>query len=139
MVRHRQDKAGLRPDAPKSDRAGFSIVEVIVAMVILAVGLLGMAGTTVLVVRQVTLADLATERSVAVQSTLERLRGISFDSIRTGSESVGSFQVNWTVTDQVQWKDIEIVTTGPGQTYASGYPVLSPAVSDTLTHRIIRP
>jgi len=110
-----------------------------VAVVILAVGLLGMAGTTTFVIRQITMANLATERSVALQSTLERLRGIPFDSVRAGSDSVGVFRVDWTVTDQNQWKDLEIVTTGPGQSSSSGYPMLSPSVADTFTHRIIRP
>lgn len=130
---------GRSPDAPVPGRAGFTIVEVIVAIVILAVGLLGMAGTTTVVLRQVTMANLATARTVALQSTLERLRGISFDSVAAGSDSVGLFQVTWTVTDQFQWKDIEVVTSGPGQSYSSGFPVLSPSVPDTFTHRIIRP
>jgi prepilin-type N-terminal cleavage/methylation domain-containing protein len=120
-------------------RAGFTLVEVIVAIVILAVGLLGMAGTTAVVIRQITTANLATERSVALQSTLERLRGIPFDSVRAGSGSVGVFEVAWTVTDEFQWKEIQIITTGPGLTHSSEYPLLSPAVSDTFSHRIIRP
>jgi len=130
---------GRSPDAPVPGRAGFTIVEVIVAIVILAVGLLGMAGTTSVVLRQVTMANLATARTVALQSTLERLRGISFDSVAAGSDSVGLFQVTWTVTDEFQWKDVEIVTTGPGQGQASGYGMISPTVPDTFTHRIIRP
>lgn len=134
MVRGRED--GGRGDR---DRAGFTLVEVIVAILILAVGLLGMAGTTAVIIRQVTMANLSTERSVALQSTLERLRAVPFDSVQVGSDSVGVFEVTWTVTDAFQWKDVEIVTTGPGLAHASGYPTLGPAVSDTFTHRIIRP
>jgi prepilin-type N-terminal cleavage/methylation domain-containing protein len=130
---------GRSPGAPVPGRAGFTIVEVIVAIVILAVGLLGMAGTTTVVLRQVTMANLATARTVALQSTLERLRGIPFDNVAAGTDSVGLFQVTWTVTDLFQWKDVEIVTTGPGQGQASGYGMVSPNVADTFTHRIIRP
>ena len=71
------------------DRGGFTLVEVIIAITILAFGLLGMAGTTALVVRQVTLADVATERSAALQTTIESLRALPFDSLAAGSDSVG--------------------------------------------------
>lgn len=54
------------PVGPRSDRrAGFTIVEVLVAIEILAVGLLGMAGTTMLMVRQTTLADVTTGPGLA--------------------------------------------------------------------------
>jgi prepilin-type N-terminal cleavage/methylation domain-containing protein len=119
--------------------SGFTLVEVIVAIVILAVGLLGMAGTTAVVLRQLTAADLSTQRAMALQTTLEKLRATPFDSVQAGSDSVGVFQVNWTVADEFEWKDVEIVTAGPGLGYSSGYQVLSPSVADTFTHRLIRP
>jgi prepilin-type N-terminal cleavage/methylation domain-containing protein len=119
--------------------SGFTLVEVIVAIVVLAVGLLGMAGTTAVVLRQLTVADLSNQRAMALQTTLERLRAAPFDDVATGSDSVGNFRVNWTVTDEFQWKDLEIVTTGPGLGHSSGYQVLSPSVADTFTHRLIRP
>lgn len=78
-----------------NDRKGFSMVEVIIAIVVLAVGVLGFAGTTAYIVRQVTLADVMTERSAALQSTIERLQAMDFDSVGYGSDSVGVFGVSW--------------------------------------------
>jgi prepilin-type N-terminal cleavage/methylation domain-containing protein len=130
-------RPGGNPGAAGPQRAGFTLVEVIVAIVVLAVGLLGMAATTTVLLRQITLADLSTERSMALQTTLERLRATPFDSVRAGADTVRNFQVSWTVTDLFQWKDVEIVTMGPGQ--ASGYGMVSPYVADTFTHRLIRP
>ena len=123
------------------DRAGFTMVEVIIAIIILAFGLLGMAGTTALVVRQMTLADVTTERSVALQSTLERLRALPFDSVAAGADSIGIFGVRWLVTTPSnQWKIVEVITSGPGMSRGSeGFPMMVNNVSDTFTYRIIRP
>jgi prepilin-type N-terminal cleavage/methylation domain-containing protein len=121
-------------------RDGFTMVEVIIAIIILAIGLMGMAGTTALVVRQITLADVATERSAAVQTTLERLRALPFDSVSSGSDSVGIFAVSWTSSSfQNQWKVLEVVTLGPGMTTSGGFPTVTASVADTFTYRIIRP
>ena len=116
------------------------MVEVIIAVVILAVGLMGMAGTTALVVRQVSLADVTTERSAALQSTIERLRALPFNNLADGTDSVGVFQVSWTVTNpNGRWAAVQIVTTGPGvKTMDGGFPMLNPSVPDTFTYRILR-
>lgn len=126
---------------PARNRAGFTMVEVIIAIVILAFGLLGMAGTTALVVRQISLAEVSTERSVALQTTLERLQAIPFDSVVTGTDSVGIFGVRWQVTAAFdQWKVVDVITTGPGMSRGSGgFPMLIGNVPDTFTYRIIKP
>jgi len=128
-------------EAPDWGQAGFTLVEVIVAIIILTFGLLGMAGTTALVVRQITLADVSTERAVALQTTLERLQALPFDSVASSSDSVGIFGVRWTVvTPTDQWKEVTVVTTGPGSGRGSGgFPMISSSVPDTFTYRIIRP
>jgi Tfp pilus assembly protein PilV len=117
------------------------MVEVIIAIIILAFGLLGMAGTTALVVRQISLAEVSTERSVALQTTLERLQALPFDSIVSGSDSVGIFSVRWLVTvPSNQWRVVDVITTGPGMARGSGgFPMLDRSVPDTFTYRIIRP
>lgn len=116
---------------------GFTIVEVIIAIIVLAVGLVGLAGTTVLVIKQTTLADLATDRSVALQSTIEQIRATPFDSVKSGSETLGHFEVAWSVRDWGRWKTVEVVTTGPGLSSASGFPTITSAVSDTFSYRVI--
>lgn len=124
------------PDA----RSGFTIVEVIVAMIILTTGVLGLAGTTGLIVRQITLSDATTERSVALQSVIERLRAQDYDSVDSGSDTLGNYAVGWTVgLDGQTSKVVTVVTTGPGLTSASGFPSLAPSVTDTFTYRIVKP
>lgn len=127
--------------APRGPRAGFTLVEVIISVVILACGLLAMAGTTALVVRQVTLADLATERSAALQSAIERIRALPFDDVAASADSTGIFAVRWSVTSSTpQSKSVRVVITGPGMsTDAAGLPVLSATKTDTVDYRLIGP
>lgn len=127
------------PASNRDRRAGFTLVEVMVALVILATGILGLAATTMYVVRQTTFGELTTERAAAMQSVLEQLRAMDYDSVDSGSDSVGAFTVNWTTTNSSRSKLVTIVTVGPGLRSNGGAPALSPAVADTFIYRIIQP
>ena len=120
-------------------RGGFSLVEVIIAMVILAVGVLGLAGTTAYIVRQVTLADLLTERSAARQTVVERMNATPFASLADGTDSVGVFGVEWDVTAAPGRAAITVITTGPGlaTSNANPYPSLGPNVADTFDFTVL--
>lgn len=133
----RTPSAEDRSESRREGQQGFTIIEVIVAIIVLAVGLLGLAGTTVLVVRQTTLADVTSDRAAALQTTIEKIRATPFDSVTSGSESTGLYQVAWNVRQGNRWKSVEVVTTGPGLARISGRPVVSHSVSDTFTYRII--
>lgn len=115
------------------------MVEVIIAIVILAVGVLGLAGTTAYIVRQITMADLMTERAMALQSVIERVQAVDYASLASGSDSVGIFYVRWVVsTESAGSSLVKIVTSGPGlSTAGAGYPVLQANVTDTFTYRVI--
>lgn len=124
--------------AKRSARGGFTMIEVIVAIIILAVGLLGMAGATGYLIRTVTLGDLMTERSIAFQSTLDRLQSLPYDSVTSGTDTVGVYRVAWrAVDDGPQIKTLTVVTVGPGVVRGSQM-VQSPAVADTFVFRILR-
>lgn len=118
---------------------GFTIVEVIISMVILAVGVLGLAGTTGYIVRQITLADLMTERAAAFQTTIDRIQSMPYDNVTSGTDSVGVFYVRWTAVDNgAQNKLVTILTAGPGLDRASPFPALGPTVVDTFRFRVLR-
>lgn len=124
----------------RDPRAGFTMVEILVALVILAVGVLGLAGTTALVVRQVTLADVTSERAVALQEVVERLKAADYESVGAGSATVGIFSASWTSTDLDGSKLVEIVTVGPGLVSGNGgLPSLGNGVADTFVYRILEP
>ena len=122
--------------------AGFTIVEVIVAMMVLAIGVLGLAGTTAHIVRQVTLADIMTERAAALQTAVERVQATDWDAVGTGSDSVGIYGVEWSsALVGAQLKEVTIITYGPGlETSADNpYPIFGQQVADTFSFRVVRP
>ncbi len=107
-------------------------------MVILAVGVLGLAGTTAYIARQVTLGDLMTERSVAMQTIVDRLQSLPYASVTSGADSIGIFRVTWmSVASGSQNKIVTIITRGPGLSRGA-MPTNDPQRVDTFTFRILR-
>lgn len=129
------------PPPGRADRGGFSLVELVVAVLILSIGVLGLAGTTAVVIRQVTLADVNTERSAALQTVVEEIRATPYDNLNDGSRVEGAFKVSWDVEDASgQTKSVQVVTTGPGLSAPGGsMPVVAPAVQDTFSFMVLRP
>jgi prepilin-type N-terminal cleavage/methylation domain-containing protein len=125
-----------------SGRGGFSLVELTVAVVILAIGVLGLAGTTLFVVRQVTLADVSTERAAALQAAVERIRATVYTTVGSGSQTTGSYSVSWAVSDSTNvTKTVRGITTGPGlrKDTAAVVPTLGNSVADTSTLILLKP
>ena len=119
---------------------GFSLLEVIIAITILSIGLLGMGTTMMYGVRSVTNADLATERAAARQAGIERLRAMPYDSLGFGWESVGIFTVAW--APQVSTNSstlMRVITVGPGATVGPEGITLSALVPDTFDFLVLRP
>jgi hypothetical protein len=90
-------------------------------------------------IRQMTLADMSTQRTALLQSTIERLRALDWESIDGGSATQGSYSVKWWISeDLAQSRVMKIVTVGPGLGVGSGGPTLRPNVADTFTYRLLR-
>jgi hypothetical protein len=114
------------------------MVEVIIAIIILTVGVLGLAGTTAYIVRNVTLSDVMTERSAAFQTIVDRVQSLPFDNVGSGTDSIGVFAVTWSsALDGPQNKIVTIVTTGPGLS-VNTIPSNDPQRADTFTFRVLR-
>ena len=119
-------------------RAGFSMVEVIIAIIILAIGILGLAGSTAYIVRQITFSDLLTERSVAFQTAIDRLQAMPYDSVVDGDDSVGIFYIRWEVTPMgAQSKMVRLWTQGPGMANTP-VPTNNPQHVDSFDFRVLR-
>ena len=124
---------------PRTTSGGFTIVELMVALIIFAIGILGLAATTSFVVRQTTLSEITTERAAAVQQVIEQLKATDYDAIATGGEDVGPFEVEWTVSAGNRSKLVVIKTTGPGLVTGQGTPSLQSNVEELFAYRIVQP
>ena len=77
-------------------RAGFTLVEMMVAIVILAVGLLGMASTSAVVTRQTGGSATQTVATQVVANRLEKFRSLSCDRSASGGETTRRISERWT-------------------------------------------
>ncbi len=122
--------------------AGFSLVELVMSILVLAFGVVGLATTTLFVTRQLTLAEVTTARVTTIQSVMERIRATPYDSISAGGDTIGRLVVSWTPTvTTAQTQAVRIVTVGPGLAPISEgqSPMLSSAVADTVTYKVLKP
>ena len=119
-------------------REGFTIVEVLIAIVILAVGMLALATTSIFATTQVKVADLKTEQSLAVQEAVEQLRAGPYASVvsRPFSNAVvaGSYRVWWGVNQlNPNLRRVNVFTQGPGYISGRGWTSVD---TDTFTVEI---
>jgi prepilin-type N-terminal cleavage/methylation domain-containing protein len=126
-----------------TQQAGFSLVELIIAMVILSVALLAMGASTGHVMAQLQAAELRTERMSAVREAAEVLKGTAWSSLGSACESTSSEfgTEHYTVTCSVQQPGggnlmiIQLVTVGPG--FVAGK--FNTTVADTFAISIANP
>jgi prepilin-type N-terminal cleavage/methylation domain-containing protein len=122
-------------------KGGFSLVEVIVAMMVLTIGLLGLAAGTGWMIRSVHFGELETNRSTALQSAVETVRATPYQLLEDGSDTFGNYTVEWTLGGgDALSRNVRFIITGPGRVPApeGGMPTAAANVVDTVTFRIIR-
>ena len=124
-------------------RAGFSLIELVMAVIVLALGVVGLASTSLFITRQLTLAEVTTARAAATRSAMERIRATPYDLLGPGGDTTGAMVVSWTVRATTpQTTTLGVVTSGPGLAGISAgqpTPMLSSSVADTLVYTVLRP
>ena len=84
-----------------SDRSGFTLVEVIVAIIILTVGVLGIVNATGQMTRLQSRADRLSTASFYSQDRMEQLRALGCVAAAGGTETLDSMYImRWTVGAQ---------------------------------------
>jgi len=80
----------------RSER-GFTIVEILVAVMILSVGLMGLVTTAGLVTRMIGQGHRFTEASALANERIEVLRSQGCPAAGSGTETRGAYTVTWRV------------------------------------------
>ena len=106
--------AGSNASASR-DRAGFTVIEVIVAILVLTIGVLALAGTAAVVTKQMATGNRQTVASTIAQARFDSLASVGCTQLaaagatNTGVVEYRKGQVSetWTVTDGNDVKNIE--------------------------------
>ena len=103
LTRRRDRRAPARRGA----RAGFTLPELIVAILILTVGILGLAGTSAVITRQMGSGSRTTVAATIVQARLDSLSAIDCTLPTSGTNTSRGVTEHWVVTDG---NDVKFVT-----------------------------
>ena len=120
---------------------GFSLVEVVVAILVLSFGLLAMAASTGYVATQLRSTTWDTQRNLARQQVIEQLRATVFANVTTNTtgQAIGPYTVRWNVTNvSAAQRRVQLITTGPAYRQSSSRRTMSTVV-DTATITIASP
>ena len=93
----------------EASRRGFTLVELIAAIIILVVGVLGLASTAAVVMRQITGSSMQTRAAVVAQSRFERLRSVNCAAAVAGTASANGITETWRTTMQTRSMMMSVV------------------------------
>ena len=108
----------MRQKTKRRNRKGVAVVEIMVGMVILAIGLLGTAGMTVAAARRGTGLSTASSRDGIILQELNKLASVHYDSLsaRVGCSTTTSEALSYTrcisvtdVTDGSGYKRVQLI------------------------------
>jgi prepilin-type N-terminal cleavage/methylation domain-containing protein len=106
----------MRRTHSPGDRRGFSLVEVMIAMTLLSVAMMSIAGAAALGLSQMMKARQDLQYTADVQQVADSLIGAGWNRVSTGSGAIRGRPVNWTVnTVSPSSQKIDIVVQRRGQ------------------------
>lgn len=113
---------------PQAERRGFSLVEILVAVTLLACAMMSLAGAAALGLSQMGKARQDLSYSADVQQVADSLVGRGWGNVSTGSSTIRGRPVSWTVsTMSPNSQKIDLVVT------RRGHAQTNVVYSDTVT------
>lgn len=102
-------------DGLLSDKSGFSLIEVIIAISILAIGILTVTSLQVSAIRGNSSANKITAATTLADQRMEALKSTGFLSLAntswTAAETIGIFSRQWQITTTGNLKQIDVRVT----------------------------
>jgi prepilin-type N-terminal cleavage/methylation domain-containing protein len=93
------------------NRRGFSLIEMMVALVILTVGVLGLAASARVVTQMTGSGGRYGGASSVAASRFEQLRAATCTTLSAGSATTGRYTERWTVTTSGQLRVVDLAIT----------------------------
>ena len=104
---------------PNGAKRGFSIVEVLVAVTLLGLAIMSLAGAAALGLSQLSKGRQDLQYSADVQQVTDSLVGVGWNKVSNGSATIRGRPVNWNVTTlsaNSQRVDVMVFRRGQAQT-----------------------
>ena len=95
-------------------KRGFTVIEVLIAVIVLVVGLLGLVTTAALVTRMVGRGTRASKATLFAQQKVEGLRATTCASLAGGADTVAPYTRKWIVTTVGNARRIQVIVGYPG-------------------------
>lgn len=119
-----------RPNYSTRSDAGMGLAETLISIVILSVGVLGLAGASARVGATVNSAHVRGRAIAAAERQVETLLSTPYDQVLDGSATVDGAALQWTCTDMQDAKEIALVYQ---------YPLPDGVRTDTVTAAYRKP
>ena len=97
------------------NRSGFTIIEVIIAITMLAIGLLAMLGATAATIRVLGEGDRMVTAAYQATRQLEQLEAVGCDAATGGSDTQQNVDLTWTVAGSATSRSRAIMLTASYQ------------------------
>lgn len=118
----------MTPTRQAQKNLGFSLVEILVAVTLLGVAMMSLAGAATLGLSQLSKARQDLHYSADVQQVADSLVGLGWNKVTSGSSTIRGRPVAWTVTTvSANSQKVDVVVSRRGQANATLI------YSDTLT------
>ena len=105
-----------RKQSRPRNRRGFTVAEVIVAIVVFAIGMLGLTATAHMLARMITRGNRGGHGAFVAQQKIESMRATALGTggcaaLTSGSDTSGLYVRTWTVSTSGTATNIQLITT----------------------------
>lgn len=107
-----------------SRESGFTLTELLISVVIIAIGVVGFATAIGLATTELWRGQRDTELSLTVTDQAERIKAQPYDLVQSGTRVEGSYVLRWTV----QGQDPKRVMLEGAYIHRRGYPIADTVV-----------